>query len=164
MSILVVAENSNTELKSTTLNCITAASEINDDIHVITIGNKCEDIASKISKVKKVKKVEKVEKTETEIKAKANVDISPPIVVKRKRGRPKKIRLESDIKVVKVKKKRGRKPKINKDEVKDNTVTKKKRGRKRRDRFYSLSTEQKSQLFDKKRPQLSLKFNFFTIL
>ena len=57
MSILVVAENSNTELKSTTLNCITAASEINDDIHVITIGNKCEDIANKISKVKKVKKV-----------------------------------------------------------------------------------------------------------
>ena len=44
----------------------------------------------KVEKVKKVKKVEKVEKTETEIKAKANVDISPPIVVKRKRGRPKK--------------------------------------------------------------------------
>ena len=35
-------------------------------------------------------------------------------------------------------------------------VTKKKRGRKRRDRFYSLSTEQKTQLFDKKRHQDSI--------
>ena len=112
----------------------------------------------KIEKVEKVKKVEKIEKVETEIKAKAkaNVDISPPVVVKRKRGRPKKIRSESDIKVVKVKKKRGRKPRIKTDEIKDNTVTKKKRGRKRRDRFYSLSTEQKTQLFDKKRHQDSI--------
>jgi hypothetical protein len=109
-----------------------------------------------IKKVEKIEKVEKVEKTETEIKAKANVDISPPVVVKRKRGRPKKIRSESDIKVVKVKKKRGRKPRIKTDEAKDNTVTKKKRGRKRRDRFYSLSTEQKTQLFDKKRHQDSI--------
>jgi hypothetical protein len=103
----------------------------------------------------KVEKVEKVKK-ETEIKAKNNVDISPPVVVKRKRGRPKKIRTEEEKKMVKVKKKRGRKPRIKTNEVKDASTTKKKRGRKRRDRFYSLSKGEKSQLFDKKRHQDSI--------
>ena len=110
--------------------------------------------------LKKKEKVEKVEKVEeekkTEIKAIKNVDISPPVVVKRKRGRPKKIRTEEEKKMVKVKKKRGRKPRIKTDEVKDPPTTKKKRGRKRRDRFYSLSKGEKSQLFDKKRHQDSI--------
>jgi hypothetical protein len=107
--------------------------------------------------IEKVKKVEKVEEEKkTEIKAKKNVDISPPVVVKRKRGRPKKIRTEEEKKMVKVKKKRGRKPRIKTNEVKDAPTTKKKRGRKRRDRFYSLSKGEKSQLFDKKRHQDSI--------
>ena len=104
-----------------------------------------------------IEKVEKVEEEKkTEIKTDKNVDISPPVVVKRKRGRPKKIRTEEEKKMVKVKKKRGRKPRIKTNEVKDAPTTKKKRGRKRRDRFYSLSKGEKSQLFDKKRHQDSI--------
>ena len=34
----VVSENSNKELKSTTLNCITAAKIISEEIHVVVIG------------------------------------------------------------------------------------------------------------------------------
>ena len=48
MSILVVAENSNKEIKSSTLNSINAASKINDDIHLVVIGNQCEEVAKKI--------------------------------------------------------------------------------------------------------------------
>ena len=58
--------------------------------------------------------------------------------------------------MVKVKKKRGRKPRIKTNEIKEPPTTKKKRGRKRRDRFYSLSKGEKSQLFDKKRHQDSI--------
>jgi len=57
MSILVVSENSNKELKSTTLNCITAAKKISDEIHVIVIGNQCEEVVKKVALVENVKKV-----------------------------------------------------------------------------------------------------------
>ena len=57
MSILVVAENSNKEIKSSTLNSINAASKINDDIHLVVIGNQCEEAAKKAALIEKVKKV-----------------------------------------------------------------------------------------------------------
>ncbi len=57
MGILVVAENSNEEIKSSTLNCISAASQIGEDIHLIVIGNKCEGVAKEASVIEKVKKV-----------------------------------------------------------------------------------------------------------
>ena len=57
MSILVVAENSNNEIKSSTLNSIAAASIINEDIHLVVIGNKCEEVAKKAASIEKVKKV-----------------------------------------------------------------------------------------------------------
>ena len=57
MSILVVAENSNNEIKSSTLNSIAAASIINEDIHLVIIGNKCEEVAKKAALIEKVKKV-----------------------------------------------------------------------------------------------------------
>jgi len=57
MSILVVAENSNTEIKSSTLNTINAASKIGDDIHLVVIGNQCEEVAIKAALIKKVIKV-----------------------------------------------------------------------------------------------------------
>ena len=57
MSILVVAENSNTEIKSSTLNSINAASKINDDIHLVVIGNQCEEVAKKAALIEKLKKV-----------------------------------------------------------------------------------------------------------
>ena len=57
MSILVVAENSNKEIKSSTLNSINAASKINDNIHLVVIGNQSEDVAKKAALIEKVKKV-----------------------------------------------------------------------------------------------------------
>ena len=52
MSVLVVSENSNNDIKSSTLNCIFAASNINKDIEVLVIGNDCEEVARKLSKIK----------------------------------------------------------------------------------------------------------------
>ena len=57
MSILVIGEHDNKELKSSTLNSITAASVINDDIHVVVIGNNCEEMANRVATTDKVKKV-----------------------------------------------------------------------------------------------------------
>jgi len=57
MSILVIAEHNNTELKSTTLNTINAASHINDEIHLLIIGHSCETLSNQASHVDKVKKI-----------------------------------------------------------------------------------------------------------
>ena len=57
MSILVVAENSNKEIKSSTLNSINAASKINEDIDLVVIGNQCEEVVKKAAIIEKVKKV-----------------------------------------------------------------------------------------------------------
>ena len=57
MSILVVAENSNNEIKSSTLNSINAASKINEDIHLVVIGNNIENISKEIWKYQYVTKV-----------------------------------------------------------------------------------------------------------
>ena len=57
MSILVLSENSNNELKSSTLNTISAASKICEDVHVLIIVNKCEKIVETVAKIKKVKKI-----------------------------------------------------------------------------------------------------------
>ena len=40
MSILLLAEHNNKNIMSSTLNSITAAKEINDDLHVLVIGYK----------------------------------------------------------------------------------------------------------------------------
>ena len=45
MTILVLAEHNNTDIKSSTLNTISAASEIDQDIHVLVTGYECEDLA-----------------------------------------------------------------------------------------------------------------------
>ena len=42
MSVLVVAEHDNSNLKTFSLNAINAASKIDTDIHVLVAGNKCE--------------------------------------------------------------------------------------------------------------------------
>ena len=38
MSVLLIAEHNNKEVKPFTLNAITAASQINEDLHVLVIG------------------------------------------------------------------------------------------------------------------------------
>ena len=57
MSALLIAEHNNKEVKSFTLNAITAASQIDQDLHVLVIGNKAEPVVKSISEVPNVKKV-----------------------------------------------------------------------------------------------------------
>ena len=57
MSILLVAEHNNKEVKPFTLNAISAASKINEDVHVLVIGSNSEEVAKSISQVPNVKKV-----------------------------------------------------------------------------------------------------------
>ena len=57
MSALLIAEHNNKEVKPFTLNAITAASQIDQDLHVVVIGNKADDVAKAISQVPNVKKV-----------------------------------------------------------------------------------------------------------
>ena len=57
MSVLLIAEHNNKEVKPFTLNAITAASQINEDLHVLVIGNKADTVAKSISEVPNVKKV-----------------------------------------------------------------------------------------------------------
>ena len=55
--ILVIAEHNNNNIKSFTLNTIEASSQISEDIHVLVIGNNCDNVAIEIALVPKVKKV-----------------------------------------------------------------------------------------------------------
>ena len=57
MSILLIAEHDNSNLKVFTLNTITAASKINQEIHVLVAGNKCENVAKEVALISLVKKV-----------------------------------------------------------------------------------------------------------
>ena len=57
MSILLIAEHNNLNLKVFTLNAITAASKIDNEIHVLVAGNKCENVAKEVAAISLVKKV-----------------------------------------------------------------------------------------------------------
>jgi len=57
MSILVLAEHNNVDIKSSTLNTISAASQIEQEIEVLVTGFQCEELAKKIAKCEKVSKV-----------------------------------------------------------------------------------------------------------
>ena len=57
MSVLLIAEHNNKEVKPFTLNAISAASQINEDVHVLVIGFNTEEVAKSISQVPNVKKV-----------------------------------------------------------------------------------------------------------
>ena len=57
MSVLLIAEHNNSNLKVLTLNAISAASKIDADVHVLVAGNKCENVAKELSAVPLVKKV-----------------------------------------------------------------------------------------------------------
>ena len=54
MSILVLAEHNNIDIKSSTLNTISAASQIEKEIDVLVNGFQCEELAKKIAKCEKV--------------------------------------------------------------------------------------------------------------
>ena len=57
MSVLLIAEHNNIELKPFTLNAITAASQINEDIHVLVLGSNSDGVAKSISECPNVKRV-----------------------------------------------------------------------------------------------------------
>ncbi len=57
MSVLVIAEHDNKNLKVFTLNTINAASKIDADIHVLIAGHKCENVCKEVAAVPLVKKV-----------------------------------------------------------------------------------------------------------
>ena len=57
MSILLISEHNNKELKPFTLNAITAASKINEDVHVLVLGHNSDSVAKSVSEVPNVKKV-----------------------------------------------------------------------------------------------------------
>ena len=58
MSILVIAEHDNSNLKTFSLNVISAACKIDSDIHVLVAGHKCENVCKiKYQKFRNVKKV-----------------------------------------------------------------------------------------------------------
>ena len=57
MSVLVIAEHDNSNLKTFSLNTINAASKIDTDIHVLVAGSKCENVSKEAAAVPLVKKV-----------------------------------------------------------------------------------------------------------
>ena len=57
MSILVLAEHNNKEIKSSTFNCIYAASKIDSEVEVLVVGSDCQEIAKQLSVCENVKKV-----------------------------------------------------------------------------------------------------------
>ena len=61
MSVLLIAEHNNKELRPFTLNAATAASHIDNDVHAVIIGHNCEEAAKALSKLEFVKKVIQVE-------------------------------------------------------------------------------------------------------
>ena len=66
MSILILAEHNNEEVKSSTLNTISAASKISSDIDVLVIGSNTEGICKEISNYQNIKKVLSLNNTDYE--------------------------------------------------------------------------------------------------
>ena len=61
MAVLLIAEHNNKELRPFTLNAATAASQIDEDVHAVIIGQNSEEAAKQLSEIPVVKKVLSVE-------------------------------------------------------------------------------------------------------
>ena len=57
MSVLLISEHNNTEVKPFTFNAISAASQMNEDVHVLVLGSNSDNVAKSISQVPNIKKV-----------------------------------------------------------------------------------------------------------
>ena len=66
MSILLLAEHNNKNIQASTLNSITAAMEINDDLHVLIVGHQNDIVASELASIPLVKKVLQLDAPEFE--------------------------------------------------------------------------------------------------
>jgi electron transfer flavoprotein alpha subunit len=79
MSVLLIAEHNNKELRPFTLNAITAASQIDQDVHAVIIGNNSGEAVKALSALPAVKKVISVEASHYENFTAENF---APIIVK----------------------------------------------------------------------------------
>ena len=61
MTLLVIAEHDNKDLKPSTLNTVAAAKAIGGDIHILVAGHSCGSVADAVSKIEGVSKVLKAE-------------------------------------------------------------------------------------------------------
>jgi len=61
MSVLLIAEHNNKELKPFTLNAANAASQIDGDVHAVIVGQNCGDATKALSELPIIKKVIQVE-------------------------------------------------------------------------------------------------------
>ena len=57
MSVLIITEHTNEEYKPFTLNAISAASQINEDVHALVLGSNSDSVAKSISEIPNIKKV-----------------------------------------------------------------------------------------------------------
>ena len=57
MTVLVIAEHDNNNLKSSTLNTITAATKFNDEIHLIILGNSIDNLINNCQSLQEVSKI-----------------------------------------------------------------------------------------------------------
>jgi electron transfer flavoprotein alpha subunit len=66
MTVLVIAEHDNHNLKSSTLNTITAATKFNDEIHLIILGNSIENLINNCQSLQEVSKILKCDNEKLE--------------------------------------------------------------------------------------------------
>jgi len=78
MSILILAEHNNTEVKSSTLSTISAASKINNEIEVLVVGFDIEKICKEISNYQNVTKVISLDDEKLKYSIAENIE---PIIV-----------------------------------------------------------------------------------
>ncbi|MCP4089706.1 MAG: electron transfer flavoprotein subunit alpha/FixB family protein [Gammaproteobacteria bacterium] len=57
MSVLIIAEHDNAAIKLATLNTVTAAKELGDDLHLLVAGSGCKDVAEQASRIDGISKV-----------------------------------------------------------------------------------------------------------
>jgi len=66
MTALVISEHDNSELKVATLNTVSAAKKLDDEIHLLVAGSNCNDVAESAAKIEGVSKVLYVDSSEYE--------------------------------------------------------------------------------------------------
>ena len=57
MTVLVLIEHDNKDIKASSLNTITAAKKINKSVHAIVFGDNCSNVASQVSKIEDIEEV-----------------------------------------------------------------------------------------------------------
>ena len=66
MSILILVEHDNQEVKASTLNTVTAARQLGDDVHALVVGFNCDQVVTTSAKIEGINKVLKIDSAEYE--------------------------------------------------------------------------------------------------